>query len=401
MAKVIYNERMTRRDFLKKSAVGIASCGIFGSILALSKEEEEDNKLEAVPIKEKHIELNKWSKESYYYAHFKDNKRVRCKKCPHRCLLKNNYRGACRVNVNKDGILYSTAYGNPCAVNIDPIEKKPFFHFLPGTKAFSIGTAGCNLRCHYCQNWDISQKKPEETKNYDLLPEALINAVSSWRKKDSLVMSLAYTYSEPVAFYEYVVDSSQLARKEGIKNIVITAGYVDRIPLKRLCKEVDAIKIDLKGFDEDFYRDVCSGELDYVKESCEIVAESGIWFEIVNLIVPTLNDDLGKIKALCKWVYSLSPDIPLHFSRFFPQYKLLNLPPTPMERLVASYNIAKDCGINYCYIGNVPPGEWNNTYCPSCKKMLIERKGYAVSLNIIKDGTCPACKTKIPGFWIG
>ncbi|MEW6103745.1 MAG: AmmeMemoRadiSam system radical SAM enzyme [bacterium] len=390
---------MTRRDFLKKAGVGIASCGIAGGILALSKEEDEEKEeLEAVPIKEKGIELWKWSKEGYYYTKLKDGK-IRCKKCPHRCLLKKNYRGACRTNVNKDGVLYSKSYGNPCVVNIDPIEKKPFFHFLPGTKAFSIATAGCNLRCHYCQNWDIAQKKPEETKNYDLLPEKLISVVSSWRDKDSLVKSIAYTYSEPAAYYEYMVDSSGLARKSGIKNIVITAGYLDRTPLKRLCKEVDAIKIDLKGFDEDFYKDTCSAELDYVKEACEIVAESGVWFEIVNLIVPTLNDNLGKIKEICKWVYRLSPDIPLHFSRFHPQYKLLNLPPTPFETLLSSYKIAKDCGINHPYIGNIPDGEWNNTYCPECKKILIERQGYSVLKNLIKDGMCPYCKRKIAGFW--
>ncbi|MEW6481444.1 MAG: AmmeMemoRadiSam system radical SAM enzyme [bacterium] len=389
---------MTRRDFLKKAGIGIASCGITGGILALQDEDEEEKGLEAVPTKEKNIELWKWAKEGYYYTKLKNGK-IRCKKCPHRCLLKKNYRGACKTNVNKDGVLYSKSYGNPCVINIDPIEKKPFFHFLPGTKAFSISTAGCNLRCHYCQNWDISQKKPEETRNYDLLPEKLISLVCEWRNKDSGVQSLAYTYGEPAAFYEYMIDSSVLAKEKGIKNIVITAGYLDRTPLKRLCKEVDAIKIDLKGFDEDFYKDICSAELDYVKEACEIVAESGVWFEIVNLVVPTLNDDMGKIKAICKWVYSLSPDIPLHFSRFHPQYKLLNLPPTPFETLFSAYKIAKDCGINHPYIGNIPDGEWNNTYCPGCKKMLIERAGYSVLKNLIKDGMCPGCKRKISGFW--
>lgn len=390
---------MTRRDFLKKAGVGIASCGIAGGILALSEEkEEEKEELEAVPTKEKSIELWKWAKEGYYYTKLKDGK-TRCKKCPHRCLLKKNYRGACRTNVNKDGILYTKSYGNPCVINIDPIEKKPFFHFLPGTKAFSIATAGCNLRCHYCQNWDISQKKLEETRNYDLLPEKLISVVSEWRNKDAQVLSLAYTYSEPVAFYEYMVDSSALARKKGIKNIVITAGYIDRTPLKRLCKEVDAIKIDLKGFDEDFYKNVCSAELDYVKEACETVAESGVWFEIVNLVVPTLNDDMKKIKAMCQWLYNLSPDIPLHFSKFHPQYKLLNLPQTPMKSLENAYNIAKECGINYVYIGNIPDGKWNNTYCPDCKTLLIERTGYVVSKNIILQGFCPSCKKEIPGVW--
>ncbi|HAW49508.1 TPA: AmmeMemoRadiSam system radical SAM enzyme [bacterium] len=393
---------MTRRDFFKKLGVSFASiCATGGTIFVLAKEKEEveDKGLEATPIKEKSIELWKWAKESYYYTKLK-NERVRCKKCPHRCLLKKNYRGACRTNVNKDGVLYTKSYGNPCCINVDPIEKKPFYHFLPGTKAFSIATAGCNLRCRYCQNWDISQKKPEETRNYDLLPERLIDVVCEWRDKDSLVKSLSYTYSEPTAFYEYMVDSSVLAKKKGIKNTVVTSGYIDRVPLKRLCREVDAIKIDLKGFNEDFYRNVCSGEFDYAKESCEIVASSNIWFEIVNLVVPTLNDNMDEIKKMCEWICSLSPDIPLHFSRFYPQYKLKNLPKTPMETLYTTYQIAKNSGLNYVYIGNVEfIGEWNNTYCPDCKTSLIERIGYTITKNIIKGDSCPNCKKKISGVW--
>jgi pyruvate formate lyase activating enzyme len=255
------------------------------------------------------------------------------------------------------------------------------------------------LRCHYCQNWSISQRKPEETRNYDLLPEKLIDVVCSWRNKDRKVLSISYTYTEPAAFYEYMVDSAVLAKERGIYNTVVTSGYLDRRPLKRLAKIVDAIKIDLKGFDEEFYRKVCSAELDFMIDACEIVAESDCWFEIVNLIVPTLNDDYKQIEAMCEWIVSLSPDIPLHFSRFHPQYKLRNLPPTPFETLYKAYRIAKDCGINYVYIGNIPPGEWSNTYCPNCKKLLIERGYQAVKKSIIEDGACPACKTKIAGVF--
>ncbi|MBU1262832.1 AmmeMemoRadiSam system radical SAM enzyme [bacterium] len=394
---------MNRRDFIKRGVVGLSSVGVGAGLLsALSpeKEEEEEEKeeLEAVPIKEKTIELGKWAKEGYFYSKLSDG-RVRCKKCPHRCLLKKNYRGACRTNVNKDGVLYSKSYGNPCVINIDPIEKKPFYHFLPATKAFSLATAGCNLRCHYCQNWDISQKKPEETRNYDLPPEKLVEVVVGERNKDPQVKSIAYTYSDPVAFYEYMIDTSILAKKQGIYNTVITAGYIEKKPLKKLIEVVDAIKIDLKGFDEDFYKKVCSAELEYVLDACEIVAQSGRWFEIVNLVVPTLNDNPKQIEKMCVWLAGVSTDIPLHFSRFSPQYKLPNLPSTPFDSLYNAYKIAKDCGINYVYIGNVQPGEWSNTYCPGCKKLIVERQGYTLAQNLIQDSKCSYCKTKIPGVW--
>jgi pyruvate formate lyase activating enzyme len=395
---------MTRRDFIKRSAVGIGACGTgAGLLFALSpkKEEEEEERegLEAVPIKEKKIELDTWTKEGYFYSKL-SGQRVRCKKCPHRCLLKNNYRGACRTNVNKDGVLYSKSYGNPCVIHIDPIEKKPFYHFLPTTKAFSLATAGCNLRCHYCQNWDISQKKPDQTRNYELLPEKLVEVAIGERSRDPQVKSIAYTYSDPVAFYEYMIDTSILAKKHGIYNTVVTAGYIEKNPLKKLLATSDAIKIDLKGFDEDFYRKVCSAELEYVIDACEIVAESPCWFEIVNLVVPTLNDNPKQIEKMCTWLAEVSTDIPLHFSRFSPQYKLNNLPPTPFDSLYNAYKIAKDCGLNYVYIGNVPPGEWSNTYCPSCKKLLVERQGYTLTQNLIKESKCSYCKTKIPGVWI-
>ncbi len=392
---------MDRREFLKKSTAGVIGvCAGSWALNLLGKEGESLSKLDAVPFKESKIELWKWSKEALYYSELTNNE-VRCKLCPHRCLLKPNYRGACRTRVNKDGKLYTKTYGNPCAVNIDPIEKKPFYHFLPETKAFSIATAGCNLRCHYCQNWEISQSKPEITQNIDLMPNSLIEAVLKVQTTDSSVKSIAYTYAEPTTFYEYMIDSADLGREKGLRNVVISAGYMEKKPLKTLCKKVDAIKIDLKGFDEKFYRNICSAELEYVQDACVVVADEAVHFEIVNLVVPTLNDDIKQIRRMCRWIVDeLNTDIPVHFSRFSPAYKLKNLPPTPMETLIAAYETAKDAGLKYVYIGNVPHGDWENTYCANCKKLVIERQGYTIIQNKVgSDGKCSKCGKVIPGVW--
>ena len=320
---------------------------------------------------------------------------VRCELCPHRCVLADGERGRCRVRENRGGKLYTFVYGNPCAVHVDPIEKKPFFHFLPGTNAFSLATAGCPLRCQYCQNYTISQYPPEETQNADLPPAEVVAA-----SVQQGAPTIAYTYSEPTAFYEYMLDTARLGRRAGLRSAVISSGYVNQEPLRELCQAVDAIKIDLKGFNDDFYREVCSGTLQPVLDAIRAIHEEGVHLEIVNLVVPTLNDDPAVLRALTEWgVESVGPEVPLHFTRFHPDYQLQNLPDTPVEALGEARQAAMEAGLHYVYVGNVPGHEGNHTYCPNCGRMIIERAGMSTEAMHMVDGKCGYCGTPIAGVW--
>jgi pyruvate formate lyase activating enzyme len=320
---------------------------------------------------------------------------VRCNLCPHRCIVAAGERGLCRVRENRDGRLYSMVYGNPCAVHVDPIEKKPLFHFLPTAAAFSIATAGCPLRCLYCQNWSIAQVTPEETDNVDLPPAEVVRSARAYNAP-----VIAYTYSEPCAFYEYMLATAQLGRQQGVRSAVISAGFINAEPLRQLCGAVDAIKIDLKGYDEEFYRTVCGAELKPVLEAIQTIFEAGVHLEIVNLVVPTLNDRMDQLKALAGWVaHEMSPDVPLHFSRFYPQYKLANLPPTPVETLQQAREVAMAEGLHFVYIGNVPGDPGNSTYCPNCGRPIIVREGFSVLEYHLKGDRCEYCDQRIPGVW--
>jgi len=320
---------------------------------------------------------------------------VRCNLCPNYCIIAEGERGDCRVRENRGGRLYSMVYGNPCAVHLDPIEKKPFYHYLPTAGAFSIATAGCNLSCLYCQNWSISQVPPEETHNVDLPPESVVAAA---RASEAPV--IAFTYSEPIVFYEYMLAIAKLARQAGLRSVVVSAGFINQEPLRELCRAVDAIKIDLKGYDEGFYREVCGGELHSVLATIQTIYESGAHLELVNLVVPTLNDDLDQLRQLARWVArDLSPDVPLHFSRFHPMYKLANLPPTPVETLDRAREAAMEEGVRFVYVGNVPGNPGNNTYCPACGRAVIVREGFTVTEYHLVDGRCAYCGQLIPGVW--
>ena len=320
---------------------------------------------------------------------------VQCNLCPHRCIIADGERGTCRVRENRGGRLYSMVYGNPCAVHIDPIEKKPFYHFLPTIPTFSLATAGCNLRCLYCQNWSIAQVPPEQTQNMVLPPEKVI-----YLAQQNEAPVIAYTYSEPTIFYEYMLATARLAQERGFRNVVISAGFINPDPLRELCAVVDAIKIDLKGYDEDFYREVCEGELGPVLEAIRTIYESNTHLEIVNLVVPTLNDSLEQLQMLARWLArELSPDVPLHFSRFHPQYKLTNLPPTPVERLERAREVAIEEGVRFVYIGNVPGHPGNNTYCPGCGQVVVVRQGFTVTEYRLEGGICGHCGEAIPGVW--
>lgn len=323
------------------------------------------------------------------------NLRVQCHLCPNECILAVGERGRCRVRENQKGKLVTLVYGLPCAVHVDPIEKKPLFHVLPGTKSFSIATAGCNLRCKFCQNWQIAQNPPELTTNYSLMPEEVIK-----RAIDTGSSTIAYTYSEPTVFYEYMFDTAKLAKEAGIKNVMHSAGFINPEPLRELCPYLDAANIDLKGFTEEYYRQMSEGRLKPVLRTLKILKEEGVHLEITNLIVPTKNDDPKDIREMCRWIKdNLGTDVPIHFSRFWPMYRLKNLPPTPISTLEQAKSIAESEGLKYVYIGNIPGHKAGNTYCPNCLKLLIRRVSYHILENNIKEGKCRFCGYKIAGVW--
>lgn len=320
---------------------------------------------------------------------------VQCELCPKYCIIKPGQSGNCRVRINIDEKLTTVVYGFPCAVNIDPVEKKPLFHFLPGTKIFSIATVGCNLHCLNCQNWEISQANPEDSEAMLCLPETLLELTQQHG-----CPSLAYTYTDPIIYYEYTYDSAKLAHEKKIRNVLVTAGYINPEPWKRLLEYTDAAKIDLKGITDEFYRDVCSASLQPVLDALIAAKEADIELEVTNLIIPTLNDKPAEIRELVRWIKTnLGNEIPLHFSRFFPKYKLRNLPPTPPKTLDTAYEIAKEEGMHYVYIGNILSEKGQNTYCPACNNLLIERSGYTILQNALKEGGCPKCGKKIYGVW--
>lgn len=335
----------------------------------------------------------KWSREAYHYK--VTERGVECTNCPNQCVLKRMETSKCRNRINVKDKLYSIAYGNPCAVHIDPIEKKPFFHFLPSSTAFSIATAGCNFACLNCQNWEISQKSPKETENMDLMPDKVVEACIK-----NNCGSIAYTYSEPTVFYEYVHDTARIARASGIKNVYKSNGYINEVPLRMLCKYLDAANIDLKGFTENTYLKLNSGKLAPVLRTLQVLKEEGVWLEITNLVIPSWTDDMKTIRDMSKWlVANKMDDCPLHFSRFSPLYKLTQLPATPLLTLQKARETALNAGMKYVYVGNLPGSNLENTTCPKCGKTVVERKGFRVIQNNIISGNCRFCGERIAGVW--
>ncbi|MCU0606918.1 MAG: AmmeMemoRadiSam system radical SAM enzyme [Candidatus Edwardsbacteria bacterium] len=320
---------------------------------------------------------------------------VQCQLCPRRCRLADGATGYCRVRRNTGGKLVSLVYGRPCATNVDPIEKKPLYHFLPGSQTLSLATVGCSMRCLFCQNWDISQAEPGD---FDVayVPPDLI----AQRAEDGGLPSISYTYSEPAVFFEYLYDIAATAKRAGIRNVMITSGHINPGPLAQLCAVLDAANVDLKGFSDDAYGRMANTRLAPILEAVRVLKSRGIWLELGYLVIPSVNDDPREIGALCRWVAdSLGPDVPLHFLRFFPQHKLAHLPPTPAATLDSAYAIARRAGIRYVYLGNLPGHRGSDTYCHRCGKLLIERRGHIVQRNAIKNGRCPSCRTRIPGRW--
>jgi len=333
-------------------------------------------------------------REAQFYHKLK-NKVVQCELCPHFCTLKNNEIGKCRARKNINGILYSLSYEQPVAIHIDPIEKKPFYHFLPGTKAFSIGMAGCNLRCKNCQNYEMSQKGVEEIP----VPKVNVKGVMEELLKSNCP-TISYTYSEPLVSYEYLLDIAKLAKKAGIKNTIVSNGFINPAPLKELCKYIDGTNIDLKSINDKFYKEVCEARVSPVLETLKILKKEKVWTEITNLIIPTLNDSEKDIKELVKWVKeNLGKETVLHFTAFYPCYKLSHLSPTPIETLKKARKIALGAGLKYVYTGNLEDEDGESTFCPKCKKLLVKRRLFSIIENNLKKGKCSKCDEKIDGVW--
>lgn len=382
MSKRIIN----KRDFIK--------CGFLGSCafaLAVNKSYAFTKGLNSfVPGFD---DLWKWSKESRFYI---DTPRgVKCTLCPNDCTKKEGETGDCHSRVVHNGKIYSIGYGNPCSINVDPIEKKPLYHFLPESKSYSLAVAGCNLACLNCQNWQISQVSPKDTRNYELMPPDVYR-----QAKEYNCLSISYTYSEPIVFYEYVMDSAKIAKQNGIKNVLVSAGYINEKPLRELIPFIDAANIDLKSFDDDIYNRLNGGKLEPILNTLKILKQEGVWLEITNLVVPEWTDDLKMIEQMCDWLYKNGfEDVPLHFSRFHPMYKLTHLPATPVNVLNKAREIALKSGLNYVYVGNVPGSDAQNTICPKCKSIVVERKGFQILQKNLLNGQCKNCKTKIEGVW--
>jgi pyruvate formate lyase activating enzyme len=297
------------------------------------------------------------------------------------------------VRKNEGGTLYSLAYGNPYAVHIDPIEKKPLSHFLPGTRILSIGTAGCNLGCKFCQNWDISKAKYDHERAHSFAPETAVRAAM-----ENDCPSIAFTYNDPVIWAEYAIDIARIAHANGLKTVMVTAGYITEEALPAVFEHMDAANVDLKGFTENFYRKTCLAHLEPVlKTLVALKKRNATWFEITTLIIPTLNDALEEIREMCRWILdNLGPEVPLHFTAFHPDFKLTHLPQTSGVVLEQARLLAMDMGIHYCYVGNVHTKDGNNTYCPKCGLLLVRRAWHAVHEINLKNGYCPGCGHQIP-----
>ncbi|MCX7785567.1 MAG: AmmeMemoRadiSam system radical SAM enzyme [candidate division WOR-3 bacterium] len=333
-------------------------------------------------------------REAMFYEKLTDAK-VQCKVCFRNCIISKGKRGVCRNRENRDGKLYNIVHSKPSAVHIDPIEKEPQLHMLPGTDILCLGTAGCNFRCKFCHNWHLSQRSIEDMDWIHLPPESVVALAL---KKQ--IKTISFTYNDPIAFYEYVYDIAKLAKDKGLKILFHSNGSLNPEPLRELLKYTDAVTIDLKGFTDKFYTEASEAKLQPVLNTLKIIKEMNVWLEIVNLIIPTLNDDTATIRAMCTWIRdTLGKETPLHFSRFFPNYKLTNLAPTPISTLERAHKIAKEVGLDYVTIGNVPGHKYNSTYCPKCHKRIIHRSHFVVLENNVHNGRCKFCQHKIPGIW--
>ena len=319
---------------------------------------------------------------------------VACRLCAHRCVIKPGKRGVCAVRENRDGRLVTLVYGEVVAAHVDPIEKKPLYHFLPGSKALSIATPGCNFRCGFCQNWQISQaprRKGGGIAGEPFPPEAVVRAAV-----EGDCRSISYTYTEPTIFFEYAADTARAAREAGLLNNFVTNGYMTAEALEVMRPTLDAANVDLKAFKDETYKKVCGARLEPVLDSIRLMKTLGIWVEITTLVVPGMNDGPDELEAIARFIASVDPDIPWHISRFHPDFEYTQAPPTPLATLRAAAAAGRREGLRYIYVGNVP-GESEDTLCRTCGVLLIRRRGFSVISNALKDSHCPSCGTVLPG----
>ena len=377
---------LNRRSFLKCAALSGAVLGVcefaspFAALPAWAASPTQDD--------------SRFTVEAKFYEK-QPNKKIKCKLCPRECSVGDRERGYCGVRENRGGTYYTLVHSRVCAAHIDPIEKKPLFHYLPGTLALSLATAGCNVNCKFCQNWDISQVRPEQVPA-DYAPPKTVAQLA----KQNGCPSIAYTYSEPVVFSEYLMDAADAGHEAGVQSVVVSNGYMQQESLKAAYGKMDAVKIDLKSFSESYYKDVVVGELRPVLDSLVTLRKMNKWTEIVYLVVPTLNDGDSEFRGLARWIKeNLGVDVPLHFTQFHPEYLLKNLPITPVPTLERAKAIADAEGLHYVYIGNVPGHPAENTHCPKCHRIIVERIGLTVRQMLIHKGCCPFCQQPIPGVW--
>jgi pyruvate formate lyase activating enzyme len=330
-------------------------------------------------------------KEGVLFDQLPDN-RTRCRVCSHRCNIGEGKLGICGTRKNIDGKIYSTIYNTISSEAVDPIEKKPLYHFLPGTFSYSLGSIGCNFRCEHCQNWNISQVTLKEAYTLEITPEEAVKRALAKGSK-----SISWTYNEPAIWHEYTYDSAVLAKKAGLATVYVTNGYITEEALRRIAPYLDAYRVDIKSFSEDFYKKICGARLAPVLESTALARELGMHIETVTLLIPTKNDSIEEITRIVRWVHdNLGVDTPMHFTRFHPMHKMEDMYPTPVETLERAYDIAKKEGMRFVYTGNVPGHKYENTYCPGCNNLLIERRGFGVGAVMIRNGKCPECGERIP-----
>ncbi len=333
-------------------------------------------------------------REAMHYQRL-DDKQVRCQICFRQCIVADGQLGFCTNRKNINGTYYSLIHSRPCALQVDPIEKEPVFHVMPGRTIFCVGTASCNSRCKFCQNWEMSQRTMWETVNYRVTPAEVIEQAESWD-----CAAISFTYNEPTVFHEYMYDIACTAKEHGLRAICHTNGTMLATPMQQLLEQLDAITVDLKAFGKDFYRRVCTLELEPVLATLQRVADSGVHLEIVNLVIPTLNDELEEVRSMCTWIAeNLGVEVPVHFTRFFPAYKMQHLPPTPIETLEAAVAIGDEVGLHYVYLGNVPGHKRNSTFCPNCGERIIHRLHFTVAELGIVGGKCRFCGQPIAGIW--